>query len=257
MSRVFITGSSEGLGMMAGQLLAAEGHQVVLHARNTRRAEDARAQLPGADAVVIGDLSTIAGMRDVAQQANTLGRFDAVIHNAGIGYREPRRVETADGLSQLFAVNVLAPYVLTALIERPERLVYLSSGMHHGAAADLADLNWTTRRWQGATAYAESKLLDVVLAFAVARLWKDVYSNALEPGWVPTRMGGPGAPDDLDQAHRTQAWLAAGDEPAARVTGRYFFHLRPKASNPLAKDIRLQDGLLAQCERLTSIALPA
>jgi NAD(P)-dependent dehydrogenase (short-subunit alcohol dehydrogenase family) len=195
-------------------------------------------------------------MRDVAEQVNNLGRFDAVIHNAGIGYREPRRVETVDGLSQLFAVNVLAPYVLTALIERPRRLIYLSSGMHHGAGADLADLNWTTRTWQGATAYAESKLLDVVLAFAVARLWKDVFSNALEPGWVPTRMGGPGAPDDMDQAHRTQAWLAASNEPAACVTGHYFYHLRPRAPNPSAHDMHLQDGLLARCERLTSVAMP-
>ena len=255
MMRIFITGSSEGLGMMAGQLLAAEGHRVALHARNAQRAADTHAHLPSAEAVVVGDLSSISGMRDVAQQVNDLGRFDAVIHNAGIGYREPRRVQTPDGLSQLFAVNVLAPYVLTALIERPRRLIYLSSGMHHGASADLADLNWTTRAWQGSTAYAESKLLDVVLAFAVARRWKDVFSNALEPGWVPTRMGGPGAPDDMDQAHRTQAWLATSDDPAACVTGRYFYHLQPRASNPLAQDIHLQDSLLARCEHLTSIAV--
>ena len=242
--------------MMAAQLLAAEGHRVALHARNAQRAEDARAQLPSAEAVVLGDLSSISGMRDVARQVNDLGRFDAVIHNAGIGYREPRRVETVDGLSQLFTVNVLAPYVLSALIERPRRLIYLSSGMHHGAGADLADLNWTTRKWQGAAAYAESKLLDVVLAFAVARLWKDVFSNALEPGWVPTRMGGPGAPDDMDQAHRTQAWLATSNDPAACVTGRYFYHLRLRASNPLAHDMHLQDSLLARCERLTSVAVP-
>src|ERR1700733_6575053 len=182
MARIFITGSSEGLGMMAGQLLVADGHRVALHARNARRAEDTLASLSMAEAVVVGDLSSIAGMRDVAKQVNALGRFDAVIHNVGIGYREPRRVATADGLSQLFAVNVLAPYVLTALIERPQRLVYLSSGMHHGAHADLADPNWTMRSWRGSTAYAESKLLDVLLAFAVARHWKNVFSNALEPG---------------------------------------------------------------------------
>jgi len=195
---------------MAARLLGAEGHGVTLHARNAQRAQNARESLAAAETVVVGDLSSIAGMRDVAKQVNALGRFDAVIHNAGIGYREPQRVATADGLSQLFAVNVLAPYVLTALIEPPQRLIYLSSGMHHGARANLEDLNWTTRSWQGSTAYAESKLLDVLLAFAIARLWKDVFSNALEPGWVPTRMGGAGAPDDMDQAHRTQAWLATG-----------------------------------------------
>jgi NAD(P)-dependent dehydrogenase (short-subunit alcohol dehydrogenase family) len=256
MARIFISGSSEGLGLLVGQLLAAEGHSVALHARNTQRAEDARASLTAAEAVVVGDVSSVAGMCAVAKQVNALGRFDAVIHNAGIGYREPRRVATVDGLSELFAVNVLAPYMLTALIERPQRLVYLSSGMHHGARADLEDLNWTMRSWQGSTAYAESKLMDVLLAFAVARLWKDVFSNALEPGWVPTRMGGPGAPDDMDQAHRTQAWLATSNDPEACVTGRYFYHLRQRASNPLAQDVRLQDRLLEACEKFSSIALP-
>ena len=257
MARIFITGSSEGLGLMAGQLLAAEGQSVTLHARNARRAQDARVSLAAAESVVVGDLSSMAGMREVADQVNALGRFDAVIHNAGIGYREPRRVATVDGLSQLFAVNVLAPYVLTALIGRPQRLVYLSSGMHQGAQTDLEDLNWTRRRWHGSTAYAESKLLDVLLAFAIARLWSDVFSNALEPGWVPTRMGGSGAPDDIDQAHRTQAWLATSNDPDACVTGRYFYHLRQRASNPSAQNAHLQDRLLEACEKFSSIGLPS
>jgi NAD(P)-dependent dehydrogenase (short-subunit alcohol dehydrogenase family) len=138
----------------------------------------------------------VRGACDVAEQVNRLGRFDAVIHNAGIGYREPDRIETVDGVPEVFATNVLAPFVLTGLIERPGRLVYLSSGMHHSAAAQVEDLAWTRRRWSGSTAYAESKLYDVLLAFAAARLWSDVFANALEPGWVPTRMGGPGAPDE-------------------------------------------------------------
>jgi NAD(P)-dependent dehydrogenase (short-subunit alcohol dehydrogenase family) len=241
---------------MAARLLAAEGHGVVLHARNARRAEDTRSSFPSAEAVVVGDLSSVTAMREVAKQVNALGRFDAVIHNAGIGYREPRRVQTTDGLSQLFAVNVLAPYVLTALIERPERLVYLSSGMHHGVDANLDDLNWIARPWQASAAYAESKLLDVLLAFGIARRWKDVLSNALEPGWVPTRMGGPGAPDDMDQAHRTQAWLAASADREACVTGGYFYHLRPRVPNPQAKDRHLQDRLIGACERLSSVTLP-
>jgi NAD(P)-dependent dehydrogenase (short-subunit alcohol dehydrogenase family) len=257
MARIFITGSSEGLGMMAAQLLTADGHRVVLHARSARRADDTRTSLPTAEAVVVGDLSSIAGMRDVANQANALGRFDAVIHNAGIGYREPRRIETADGLSQLFAVNVLAPYVLTSLIERPSRVVYLSSGMHHGVRANLDDLNWTSRSWQGSAAYAESKLLDVLLAFGIARRWKNVLSNALEPGWVPTRMGGAGAPDDMDQAHRTQVWLSTSEEPAACVSGGYFYHKRSLPPNPQTQDARLQGRLIAACEQLSSIALPA
>jgi NAD(P)-dependent dehydrogenase (short-subunit alcohol dehydrogenase family) len=256
-ARIFITGSSEGLGLMAGQLLATQGHHVTLHARNARRAEDIRASHVTMDGVVVGDVSSLAAMRDVADQVNALGHFDAVIHNVGIGYREPRRVETVDGLSQLFAVNVLAPYVLTCLIARPKRLVYLSSGMHQGAQANLDDLNWTSRAWQGSTAYAQSKLLDVMLAFAVARRWPNVLSNALEPGWVPTRMGGAGAPDDMDQGHRTQVWLATSDDADATVSGAYFFHQAPRRANPQAQDVRLQDRLLAACEQLSSVKFPA
>ncbi len=244
MSRVFITGSSTGLGLMAARLLVEQGHHVVLHGRDRARADDAHRALPDAEGVVVGDLASIAQTRDVAEQVNRLGRFDAVIHNAGVGYREARRVETEDGLPQVFAVNTLAPYILTALIEKPKRLVYLSSGMHRAASANIDDLAWKKRPWQAAEAYAESKLHDVLLAFAVARRWLGVFSNALEPGWVATRMGGPGAPDDIDQAHRTQVWLAVSDDDGARVTGEYFHHMRPRKPNPSAYDGDIQNQLL-------------
>ena len=227
MARVFITGSSTGLGLMGAELLIEEGHRVVLHGRNQARADDAVKSAPGAEAVVAGDLSRVAEMKAVADQVNRLGRFDAVIHNAGVGYREPKRLDTGDGIPYVFAVNVLAPYVLTALIERPDRLIYLSSGMHRRVEPDLDDLLWSRRPWLGSQAYAESKLYDVMLAFAIARLWPSARSNALEPGWVATRMGGPGAPGDLSKAHLTQAWLAVSDEPAARVTGEYFYPSGP------------------------------
>ena len=255
MSRVFITGSSDGLGLLAGRLLAGQGHQVTLHARNDARAADARRALPQAEAVVTGDVSAIADMRRVAAEVNALGRYDAVIHNVGVGYRE-RHVETADGLSRVFAVNVLAPYLLTALIEPPRRLVYLSSGMHRGGGPDLHDPQWTARRWNGSQAYSDSKLLDVVLAFAVARRWPAVLSNALEPGWVPTKMGGAGAPDDLALGAVTQAWLAVSDDPAATVTGQYFRHQKPHAVHPAARREDLQDELLLYCAGLTDTPLP-
>ncbi len=255
MARIFITGSSDGLGLMTGRLLAEQGHAVVLHARNEARARDAKAAVPLAEAALIGDLSTLAAMRDVAEQANALGRFDAVIHNVGIGYREPRRVETVDGLSRLWAVNVLAPYVLTALMQKPGRLVYLSSGMHTGGDASLDDLQWSHRPWNGSQAYSDSKLHDVLLAFGVARRWPDVLSNAMTPGWVPTRMGGAGAPDDLAQGHLTQAWLAVSDDPAALVTGGYFYHRQPGRLNPAARDPALQDRLLDDCREASGVAL--
>ena len=256
MARVFITGSSTGLGLMAAQLLVEMGHRVVVHGRNQARAETALAAVPGADAAVVGDLSNIREVRAVAEQVNGLGRCDAVIHNAGIGYRQSHRADTEDGLPQLFATNTLAPYVLTALIEKPKRLVYLSSGMHRSATLNLHDLIWAKRTWRGAEAYAESKLHDVLIAFAVARRWPDVLSNALEPGWVATRMGGPGAPDDLDEGYRTQVWLAVGEDPAALVTGQYFYHMQTRTPNPVSQREDAQDQLLEACHRLSGVALP-
>src|ERR1700678_1021635 len=239
MARIFISGSSTGLGLMAGELLVEQGHQVVLHARNAARGKDARLALPRAEAVVEGDLDTIAGAKVVAQRVNELGRFDAVIHNAAVGYRESH-ILTKDGLPHVFAINTLSAYILTALIEHPKRLVYLSSGMHHHAKATLDDIFWKKRRWNGSAAYAESKLYDAMIAFAVARRWPNVSSNSLEPGWVPTKMGGAGAPDDLDQAHLTQVWLAAGEDRKADVTGQYFFHLKPKEPTPQSHNIARQ-----------------
>jgi NAD(P)-dependent dehydrogenase (short-subunit alcohol dehydrogenase family) len=254
MARVFVTGSTDGLGLMAARLLVEQGHTVTGHARDQRRADDVRSVLP-TNAVAVGDLWSIAGMRAVADQVNALGRHDAVIHNAGVGYREPRRIATPDGLAHVFAVNVLAPYVLTALIERPQRLVYLSSGMQRGGRSDLSDAQWEHRRWNGSQAYADSKLFDTMLAFAVARMWPDVLSNSVDPGWVATRMGGAGAPDDLAAGSVTQVWLAVSHDPAASVTGEHFCHQRPHRPHPDAHSTEHQDALLDYCAERSGISL--
>jgi NAD(P)-dependent dehydrogenase (short-subunit alcohol dehydrogenase family) len=257
MARVFITGSSDGLGRMAAGFLVEQGHRVVLHARNPQRGQEALAAVPGTETVLIADLTSIAQTRKLAEQVNGLGLFDAVIHNAAIGYREPRRIATEDGLPQVFVVNTLAPYILTALIKKPKRLVYLSSGLHRNGDASLKDLSWEHRTWQGQQAYSDTKLHDVLLAFAIARRWPGVLSNALEPGWVATKMGGAGAPDDLDQGYRTQVWLAVSDDAAATVTGGYFYHMRSRAPNPAARDVERQEQLLDACKRFSGVALPS
>jgi NAD(P)-dependent dehydrogenase (short-subunit alcohol dehydrogenase family) len=183
MSRVFITGSSDGLGLMAAQLLVEQGHSVVLHTRNAERAEATRRRLPAAEAVVTGDLASLQQMRSVADQVNALGTFRAIIHNAAAGYREPRRIVTEDGLAHVSAINSLAPYVLTELVRPPRRLIYyLSSGLHKDGDPGLSDLNWAERPWQGQQAYSDSKPHNVLLAFAVARRLPCVPSNAMTLG---------------------------------------------------------------------------
>jgi NAD(P)-dependent dehydrogenase (short-subunit alcohol dehydrogenase family) len=253
MARVFITGSSDGLGKMAAQLLIEQGHGVVLHARSEQRGKEAMAAVSGAEAVVIGDLTSIAQTRKVADQVNALGTFDAVIHNAGIGYREPRRIETEDGLPHVFAVNTLAPYILTALIKRPKRLVYLSSGLHRNGDESLKDLAWKERPWAGQQAYSDTKFHDVLIAFAVARRWPEVFSNALEPGWVATKMGGAEATGDLNEGHRTQVWLAVSDDRAAKVTGEYFYHLRLRKPEPATRDVERQEKLMEACREFSGV----
>jgi NAD(P)-dependent dehydrogenase (short-subunit alcohol dehydrogenase family) len=256
MARIFVTGSADGLGQMAARLMVADGHRVVLHARNEARAKEALAAVRGAETAVAGDLSSIAECKQIAEEVNALGAFDAVIHNAGVGYRERRRIATVDGLPHVFAVNTLAPYILTALIRKPKRLVYLSSGMHRSGDPSLKDLTWSERPWNGSSAYADSKLHDLILAFAVARKWPDVLSNALEPGWVPTKMGGPSAPDDLDAGAETQVWLATCDDHEAMVSGEYFYHQKRRAAEAEARDEKIQEQLIAACARISGVPFP-
>ena len=241
MARVFITGSADGLGKLTAKALIQQDHDVVLHARNEQRATDAMRANPQAKAVVTGDLSDIEETKNIASEVNKLGTFDAVIHNAGV-----YQVSSRD----IFAVNTLAPYILTALIHKPRRLIYLTSGMHSSGHFNADALSPDRPR----VSYSDSKLHVVMLCMAVARRWSDVFANAVNPGWVPTKMGGRGAPDDLHKGYETQVWLAVSNEPAALTSGNYFFHKQQRRYNPEAADVALQEEFFRICHRITGVS---
>jgi len=254
MPRVFINGSTDGLGRAAARALIAEGHEVVLHARSRERPSAVGDLASGAAAVVVGDLASAVETRRIADQVNAIGRMDAVIQNAG-AYATSVRSPTPEGHSTILAVNTLAPYMLTALIERPRRLVFLSSGMHRGGDASLRDIDWLERRWNASQAYSDSKLYVTALAFVVARCWPDVLSNAVDPGWVATKMGGPGAPDDFEEGYLTQTWLAVSDDRRATVSGQYWHHRRPRTPARAASDPEFHDRLSSTLATVTGVRL--
>lgn len=243
MAKIFITGSADGLGQLAAKQLIAVGHDVVLHARNEQRAQDALSAVPGAKTVLTADLSSIEETKQLAEKVNDLGAFDAVIHNAGV-YQAPGDL--------IVKVNILAPYILTCLIRSPKRLIYLSSSMHTGGQPKLDLLATDFSK----ISYSDSKLHDLILAKAVARLWPDVYSNAVDPGWVPTKMGGVSAPDSLQKGYETQTWLAVSKDVDAKVSGHYFHHKKARDYNHQADDLKIQDEFISICADLTEVALP-
>jgi NAD(P)-dependent dehydrogenase (short-subunit alcohol dehydrogenase family) len=244
MAKIFITGSADGLGQLSAKLLVEQDHQVVLHARNADRAREAIKNVPGAQAVLTGDLSRIDETIKLADEVNRLGRFDAVIHNAGV-YQSPAQL--------IFSVNTIAPYILTCLIQKPQRLIYLSSGMHLQGRWNANNfINGTPR-----LSYSDSKLHVLMLCLAVARKWSDVYANAVDPGWVPTKMGGQGAPDDLQKGYETQTWLAVSNDEPAKVSGRYFYHQKERRHNPEGDSLQAQESFLHMCKDVTGISFRA
>lgn len=236
-----MTGSADGLGRAAADSLLSAGHDVVVHARNRRRAAGLDALVDRGAPVVVGDFMERDAVRGIATELNDAEPLDAVIHNAGV-WSGPA----------VMPVNIVAPYLLTALLRGPRRLVYLSSGSHFGGRPSLDGVDW---RGESAGSYSDSKLFVTTLAAAVARLRPGVLSNAVDPGWVPTKMGGPGAPDDLELGHRTQEWLAVGDEPEALTTGGYWYHRQRQQPHRAVNDETFQDRLLEALAEETGTAL--
>jgi NAD(P)-dependent dehydrogenase (short-subunit alcohol dehydrogenase family) len=241
MARIFITGSADGLGYLAAKHLVREGHDVVLHARNEIRGKDALHLVPGAEQVLTADLADLESVKQLAHEANSLRVFDAVIYNAAV-YRTSGDV--------IFRVNTLAPYILTCLMNRPERLIYLSSGLHMQGDAALNGFN------SGFITYSDSKLHMILLAKVVTQKWPGVYANAVDPGWVPTKMGGPGAPGSLEKGYQTQTWLAVSNDTEAKAGGRYFYHKKEKHHHPEADNSEVQERFLQKCEKACGIRFP-
>ena len=216
---------------------------MVLHARNEKRGQQALDKAPGAAGVVTGDLANMEEVKELASKVNALGKMDAVIHNAGVYTAAP---------GERFTVNTLTPYLLTCIIQKPKRLIYLTSGMHLQGRAKLEDFK--AGRYH--ITYSDTKLHVMLLCKAVARKWPAVYANAVNPGWVPTKMGGKGAPDSLQKGYETQVWLAASNDEQAQVSGRYFFHRYERECNRQASDELLQERFLSICEEITGVAFP-
>ncbi|KAF4463960.1 Short chain dehydrogenase [Fusarium albosuccineum] len=252
MVRVFITGSSDGIGQAAAKVLAEQGHQVVLHARNADRAASAQAAVPKAAAVLVGDLSSITETKKLAQEANAAGPFDTIVHNAGIGYGSTSsRQITSDKISAVFAVNTLAPYILTCLMDKPaSRLLFMSSDSHYGG-------DETLRNATQSHSYSDSKLQDVMLAKAFARRWGDLQVLSMHPGWVRTKMGGMAAPGGIDKPAKALAAWAAGEGPLAKVkSGAFVTTSREDSVHSGAENEAKQEELLDICKQVSGCSVP-
>ncbi|MFW2512444.1 SDR family NAD(P)-dependent oxidoreductase [Demequina sp. SO4-13] len=256
MSRIFITGSSQGIGAECARQLIALGHDVVLHARDDARAAAALEANPRAAAVVKGDLASIEQTTALAAAANEQGPFDVVIHNAGLGGKAPERETTADGIERIFHVNVVAPYLLTALIPVAERMIYLTSGLEADGRWNPYDVQGSTREWDGMQAYSDSKMHVSMLAIEVATRHPEAAVNVVDPGWIRTNMGGSEAWDPVELGAETQVWLADSDEPAATATGRYLKRREELEPNPAVRDADARAALVYELIKLTGVPVP-
>ena len=255
MSRIFITGSAQGIGAESARQLIALGHEVVLHARNLDRVHHAFIANPDAVACFEGDLASIESTLHLAGALNAEPPFDVVIHNAGLGGGGERH-ETVDGLERIFHTNVVGPYLLTALMPVSPRVVYLTSGLESAGRWTPADLQWREREWDGMQAYSDSKLHDSMLSFELAARHPESIVNVVDPGWIKTRMGGAGAWDEVEDGAETQVWLATSDDPLATASGRYVKRREEHAPNPLVHNREARAALIAELERLTGVPLP-
>ncbi len=254
MARIFITGSTRGIGAETARQLIDLGHEVVVHARNSHaRRRGAAGRFPTRTAIVVGELDSLISTSALAAKANEYGPFDVIIHNAGIGGGVAERAQTAEGFERIFHTNVIAPYMLTALMELPQRMIFLTSGLEANGTWEPEDLHWNNRAWNGMQAYSDSKLHDLMLALEIAARYPHVISNAVDPGWIKTDMGGPSAPDPVELGAETQVWLATSDDAEATASGRYLKRRKVLEPNPIALRRRRARRLVDELARLSGV----
>ncbi|GAB3319847.1 SDR family NAD(P)-dependent oxidoreductase [Geodermatophilus aquaeductus] len=245
MTTIAITGSTDGIGRAAARRLLGEGHTVVLHARSEARGAPVAEELGrlGDVRLVTGDLADLDEVRALAGQ---VGDVDVLVHNAGV-WPPDGAPPSRQGHEIAFAVNALAPHLLTALLREQvrERLVFLGSGMVGSGRVDPDDLGSPR---EPRRAYADSKALDVVLALAWARRLPALRVGAVDPGWVRTKLASSGAPGDVEDGGARVAFAAAGDWPGGYTAGR-----RPARTPRALEDAGLQDRVLAAMDRLAGV----
>ena len=253
MTTVLVTGATDGLGRAVAGELAAAGSTVLLHGRDGARGEQTLAEIrkrTGNDRLYWyrADVSSLGEVRELADRVTAEHeRLDVLVNNAGLGTTLPgdgRRLESADGYELRFAVNYLAPFLLTRLLGRrlvesaPARIVNVSSAGQ--APIDFDDV-MLDRRYSGVQAYCQSKLALVMLTFDLAEELRDdgVTANCLHPGtYMPTKMvlhAGVNPVDSLETGVRATVNLVTAPE-LARVSGRYFDRLAEARAHPQAYD---------------------
>jgi retinol dehydrogenase 14 len=256
---VLITGATSGIGRATALGLARMGAHLAITGRDRVRTEDAareiRAAAGGQVDVLVADLSSQSEVRRLAEQVlQSLSRIDVLINNVG-GYWNTRHV-TVDGLERTFALNHLAPFLLTnLLLDRlrqsvPARVVTVASNAHAQGRIEFDDLQGE-RSYSGARAYSQSKLANVLFTYELARRLPatSVTANALHPGVTRTSFGAedPGGVQRLlvplmrpfmkapAQGAATSIHLASAPD-LEQVTGRYFANSKPKRSSKRSYD---------------------
>lgn len=249
MSTICLTGSSDGIGLASARVLLAGGHRVLVHARSEDRGRPVVGALEGDVHLVTGDLARLDDVRALAEQLAGYGPLDVLVHNAGVWLRGDTPRMTPDGFETTFAVNVLAPHLLTGLLaERlTGRLLWLGSGMAGSGRPNPTALGGECDPRQ---AYADSKACDVALALAWGRRLPKVASAALDPGWVRTKLASFGAPGDVAVAADSLAYCCT---EADLASAPYWRDHQPVPVPGRLRDVGLQDAIAAACDQLAGL----